>query len=63
MDIFKATMMAEGAEGYEAETKEEYLEAWQFLVDTGICWTLQGWFGRTARDLIEAGEINAKVAT
>ncbi len=63
MDIFKATMMAEGAEGYEAETEEEYLEAWQFLVDTGICWTLQGWFGRTATDLIEAGKVTAKGAT
>ena len=62
MDIFKATMIAEGAEGYEVETEEEYLEAWQFLVDTGTCWTLQGWFGRTATDLIGAGKINAKGA-
>jgi hypothetical protein len=57
MDIFTATMMAEGAEGYEAETEEQYLEAWQLLIDTGTCWKLQGWFGRTAMDLIAAGRV------
>lgn len=55
MDIFTATMIAEGA--YEVETKEEWLEAWQVLVDTGVVWQLQGWFGRTATDLIANGEI------
>ena len=27
--------------------------AWQHLIATGICWRLQGWFGRTAMSLIE----------
>jgi hypothetical protein len=56
MDLFTATMMAESADGYEAETEEQWLEAWQLLIDTGTCWKLQGWFGRTARDLIEGGK-------
>lgn len=54
-DIFSASMCAEGACGYEAESEEEWVSAFQYLIDCGIVWQLQGWFGRTARDLIEAG--------
>ena len=44
------------AEGYtEAETHEEYIAAWQQLIDSGLAWSLQGWFGRRAMDLIEEG--------
>lgn len=53
MTIFDACMIAEGVTS--VETEEEYLEAWQLLVDTGVCWSLQGWYGRTARDLIDSG--------
>lgn len=45
------------AEGGIEGTVEEQLEAWQYLVDTGLAFTLQGWYGRTAKALIEAGEI------
>jgi hypothetical protein len=55
MDIYAATMIAEGAQ--EAETEEQYLEAWQLLVTTGVAWQLQGWFGRTAKAMIEEGLI------
>lgn len=48
------------AEGFvEAESEEQVREAWQHLHDTGLAYRLQGWFGRTAQRLIEAGEINA----
>jgi hypothetical protein len=57
MNIFTATMIAEGVE--DADDHEQYLEAWQLLVSTGIAWTLQGWFGRTAMDLINNGDIHA----
>jgi hypothetical protein len=46
------------AEGWVEGTREDQLAAWQFLVDTGLVWQLQGWFGRTAVDLIERGLIN-----
>ena len=57
MDNFTATMIAEGV--YEAESEEQYLEAWQHLHDTGLAYQLQGWFGRTAQAMIAEGIINA----
>jgi hypothetical protein len=58
MDSFNAVGIAEGF--VEAESEEQVLEAWQVLVDTGLAWQLQGWFGRTATQLIERGLINAR---
>ena len=44
------------AEGFvDADSEEQVIEAWQHLIDTGLAWTLQGWFGRTAQALIEQG--------
>ena len=42
---------------YEEGSLEEndVIELFQFLVDTGITWQLQGFYGRTAETLIEAG--------
>lgn len=53
MDNYRAVMVAEGA--VEAKDEQEYIEAWQHLVDTGMVWRLQGFFGRTATQLIEQG--------
>jgi len=53
MDNYTACGIAEGF--IEAGSEEEVLEAWQWLIDTGLCWSLQGWFGRTATDLINNG--------
>tara|TARA_B100000900_G_C20363829_1_gene627455 strand:+ start:545 stop:736 length:192 start_codon:yes stop_codon:yes gene_type:complete len=46
------------AEGVIPSTQEELIQAWQMLVDTGMAWKLQGWFGRTAAQLIEEGFVN-----
>lgn len=55
MTDFDATMIAEGV---QEATYEEQVQAWQHLVDTGLAWKLQGFFGRTAQQLIEEGIIN-----
>jgi hypothetical protein len=55
---YLATAYAEGfCEGEGASTKEQ-LEAWAYLIKTGLCWQLQGWFGRNASALIEADVIS-----
>jgi hypothetical protein len=45
-------MIAEGAQEASEATQ---IEAWQYLIDTGLAWKLQGSFGRQAKALIEAG--------
>lgn len=58
MDTYEAVMIVEGNQ--DPETLEQYLEAAQVLVDTGLAWQLQGFFGRTCESLIEQGLIRAK---
>jgi hypothetical protein len=55
--LYMATAYAEGFCEGEGATDEEQLEAWAYLIKTGHCWSLQGWFGRTASQLIEQGII------
>ena len=57
-DDFTAIGIAEGF--IESESEEQSLAAWQHIVDKGLCATLQGWFGRTAQDLIDRGLIKVK---
>lgn len=52
MDIMDAIMNIEGNEGC---TEELYIQSFQTLIDSGIVWTLQGFYGRTAMALIEKG--------
>lgn len=47
----------ETVEWSEDATEEEQLIAWQWLIDTGTCWKLQGWYGRNATALVEAQAI------
>ena len=56
MNDYKAHAIAEG--NWEEEvTEEEIIEAWQHLHDTRLAYALQGWFGRTATQMIENGII------
>lgn len=43
----------------EMEVEDE-VDFFQELVDSGLAWSLQGSYGRTAKDLIEAGLIKRK---
>jgi hypothetical protein len=52
---YLATAYAEGFCEGEGASEEEQISAWQYLIDTGLRWQLQGWFGRTASNLIEQG--------
>jgi hypothetical protein len=52
MDTFTAISIIEGIE--EAE-EFEIIDAWQYLIDTGVVWSLQGSYGRMANDLIATG--------
>ena len=53
MDAFTAVGIAEGF--IEADSEEQVIQAWQMLIDTGMAWQLQGFFGRTAQNLIDNG--------
>jgi len=55
LDTYLATAVAEGFCEGENATEDEKICAWQWLIDTGRAWELQGFFGRTASDLISAG--------
>lgn len=39
-------------------TNEELIEAWAYLIKTGDCWKLQGFYGREATRLIQQGFIS-----
>lgn len=53
MTDYEAVGLAEGF--IEAENEGQIIEAWQHLIDTGLAWRLQGWFGRMAEELIQRG--------
>ena len=57
MTLYLAVAIAEGFHEDDKVSKERIIEAWQFLHDSGDAYNLQGWFGRTARDLINEGII------
>ena len=53
MNTYTAIGKAEGL--ITCNTEGEYIESWQYLIDTGLAWSLQGSFGRQAMRLIEEG--------
>jgi len=58
MTDYDAVGMAEGF--VECSSEEVQIAAWQHLIDTGLAYRLQGFFGRTAENLIQAGICHRK---
>jgi len=56
MTPINAVLIAEGEIDADTDTQ---IEAWQYLVDTGLAWSLQGYFGRMAQELIDQEVIHA----
>ena len=55
MTSYMTCAITEGFCEGEGASEEDQIQAWQYLIDTGLCWTLQGWYGRTAKHLIDVG--------
>ena len=55
LNAFEACQIAEGFDGLN-HSEAEVLTAWQWLIDSGLAWQLQGWYGRNA-DLLLANNI------
>jgi hypothetical protein len=51
---YEACAAVEGF-GDQDHDEEAIISAWQYLIDRGIVWSLQGWYGRTAARLIAGG--------
>lgn len=54
MGRYNAVAVAEGFCEHNPSPKEQQA-AWQYIIDTGMWKSLQGFFGRTANHLIEQG--------
>jgi hypothetical protein len=57
---YDASACVEGFDGIEHD-EDTIISAWQYLIDTGLVWSLQGWYGRTATALIDNGVCTAPV--
>lgn len=53
MDLVQAIKLIEGFTPCDDE--DVIVKAWQFLIDEGHVWRLQGYYGRTAVELIDDG--------
>ena len=57
MNSFHACACAEGFCEGENASEDEQLAAWQYIRDTGLWRSLQGFYGRQVSHLVNAGVI------
>ena len=55
MTTYDAVGIAEGF--VEAKSEEQVIQAWQYIYDNKLHFSLQGWFGRTVNELLKQGII------
>ena len=58
LSVFDCCAIIEGFDD-EPHTQDEVIAAFQRLIDLGVVWSLQGFYGRTAYNLIEEGICHA----
>ena len=58
MTPYTACAYAEGFCEGEGASEEELRTAWQYIKDTGLWKSLQGFYGRTVHSLLEQGVIS-----
>jgi uncharacterized Fe-S cluster-containing radical SAM superfamily protein len=63
IDSYTACSIAEGFCEGENASEKDILTAWQWLSDTGTCWHLQGFYGRTVTDLLKRKLIQLPIKT
>ena len=51
--VLSAILICEGVR--QPQDEQEYIEAWQTLLDTGAVWNMQGWYQRTVTDMLNQG--------
>ena len=56
MNAMQAVNIAIGLQ--DSDNDEQYNAAWQYLVDSGMAWTLEGAIGRQAASMIDQGIID-----
>ena len=59
-DLYTACSIAEGFDANHNFSQADFQNAWAYLIKSGQCWKLQGWYGRTAQFLIDNNIISIK---
>jgi hypothetical protein len=60
MNTYDACAIIECFAGRSAD-HEAVIAAYQSLIDSGVVWQLQGFYGRTAAALIESGDCQRRI--
>lgn len=58
IDPYLASAYAEGFGEGEGASHADQIRAWAYLIRTGQCWSLQGWYGRTASNVLASGVVD-----